>query len=183
MTAHNDTDELVERLADVIEGSEHLPAHPSDQVNRWAARGIAADLAPVIKALVETAREEEKAKHKAVFDVLVQMKALRDKAGAALVEQIADILPLMNARDALAAQVAAVLALADEQDADAERDGRYPGELTTGQLRAAVSAEGVAAHNRAVWDEGKRAGFSVAMRRMSDEPKAPEPVNPYKEEA
>lgn len=148
MTPHNDTDELVERLADAIEGSEHLPAHPSDQVNRWAARGIAADLAPVIKALVETAREEEKAKRKAVFDVLVQMKALRDKAGAALVEQIAAILPLMNERDALRAQVAAVQSVIEDlltESLDEETASVYINETLVDaatRLRAAVTQGG-----------------------------------------
>jgi hypothetical protein len=31
------------------------------------------------------------------------------------------------------------------------------------------------------WDEGYRSGFSNAMRRMSDEPDAPETPNPYRE--
>lgn len=31
------------------------------------------------------------------------------------------------------------------------------------------------------WERGRRAGFSNAMRRMSDEPNAPEPKNPYLE--
>lgn len=31
----------------------------------------------------------------------------------------------------------------------------------------------------AAWSRGQSAGFSVAMRRMSDEPGAPDPVNPY----
>jgi hypothetical protein len=30
------------------------------------------------------------------------------------------------------------------------------------------------------WDEGYRAGFSNAMRRMSDEPNAPTSTNPYR---
>lgn len=31
------------------------------------------------------------------------------------------------------------------------------------------------------WSEGHRAGFSTAMRRMSDEPGAPSAKNPYRE--
>lgn len=36
-----------------------------------------------------------------------------------------------------------------------------------------------ARHDAEVWEQGRRAGGSVAMRRTSDEPSAPDAVNPY----
>lgn len=47
-------------------------------------------------------------------------------------------------------------------------------------LDTAPSAALVAAHDAEVWERGRVAGGSVAMRRMSDEPGAPDAVNPYR---
>jgi hypothetical protein len=46
-------------------------------------------------------------------------------------------------------------------------------------LSSAPSAALVAARDAEAWERGRVAGASVAMRRMSDEPEAPDAVNPY----
>jgi len=45
--------------------------------------------------------------------------------------------------------------------------------------KSAAPSDALAEVKREAWERGRAAGGSVAMRRMSDEPSAPDPVNPY----
>jgi hypothetical protein len=72
-------------------------------------------------------------------------------------------------RDALANQLTSALAAESLEEAYEELS-RNRDEL-----------DGVMAlHDAEVWERGRTAGASIAMRRMSDEPNAPDPVNPYR---
>ena len=90
------------------------------------------------------------------------------------------IAKLRAERDALAAQVAAVLALADERDGEFIGNGR---DITTADLRAAVTPEAAAAHNRAEraagWDEGAIAGWAAC----GDRDRMALKDNPYRADA
>lgn len=87
-------------------------------------------------------------------------------------------------RDALAAQRSQMRALVI--DALANADDTHMGwdaEVSATALLDILDtapAVSLALHDAEVWEQGRRAGGSVAMRRMSDEPGAPDPVNPYR---
>lgn len=92
--------------------------------------------------------------------------------------------PAIAAERERAAGLAAIIEQAREHVATMADGDDYPLEaMWRSEIMRRLTTtppDALAAHDAEVWERGRRAGGSVAMRRMSDEPGAPDAVNPYR---